>query len=449
MNREFYLDVPLELQHDCEADTPEKCGATCVQMVLLDIDPPDRADPNPTRATRYQDQEALFQAVREPVAGSSETNIWYNPPKGMASVLNKELAKEEERRGLPVRIRGERPGTPLPRPRRPRLQFPPVPNPFDWQVAQTYHFEAIEIPKPTDLSVELATTKQVAQIEQISKLLVRTINQLGIAPIIAVREDNAHWVVVNGFSIEAADGFIDLPGAAPAYRILSLRIRNPLGRYRYTDVFRCGSLQEEITGRECSKEAAAVDIVKFRTWVREYLFDDRAENFVIVTESNNRISPDLSKVREILTAPITEDSLPIVAATPPVPIKQAAADAIATYHLAQPNKLVSEKNLLEPVKVKRLDRIDGDYHLVPVGAGDRIFALINIAEETREFSEATVWPEGHFIQSFDRHPNFKDVTSGNLLKGKKLRLTANGPLFTIDSVSLDKESPPLCLATML
>jgi hypothetical protein len=132
-----------------------------------------------------------------------------------------------------------------------------------------------------------------------------------------------------------------------------------------------------------------------------------------------------------------------------------ARRAIRDFNLTQLNENVTPENILGPVKVKRLDRIDGDYYLVPAGVRNRISAFINISVRG-EFNEATVWPAGHYVAPFELHPDFRDLTNGrdSSLRGRKIRLTAGGsppkntgvnraettPL-TSTSVSLVKPTP--------
>jgi len=132
-----------------------------------------------------------------------------------------------------------------------------------------------------------------------------------------------------------------------------------------------------------------------------------------------------------------------------------ARRAIEEYNLSQLNENVNLRNVQQPVRVKRLDRIDGDYYLVPVGVENRISSFINIAV-TGEFNEATVWPPRHYVAPFELHPEFRELTSGRetSLRGRKIRLTAGGRpptptggsrdnpnLVTITGVSLDKPTP--------
>jgi hypothetical protein len=157
-----------------------------------------------------------------------------------------------------------------------------------------------------------------------------------------------------------------------------------------------------------------------------------------------------------------------------------AKGAIEDFKLSQMNKRVTPQNILKPVKVKRLDRIDGDYYLVPVGVENRISALINISI-TGEFDGATVWPintprkydkpsdspkdqqtepreqdprreefykaiaqpNEHYIAPFDGHPNFEKLISGqnSSLRGQTIRPTDGGDPLTIISVTRDETTP--------
>jgi hypothetical protein len=127
-----------------------------------------------------------------------------------------------------------------------------------------------------------------------------------------------------------------------------------------------------------------------------------------------------------------------------------------------------------------LDRIDGDYYLVPVGVDNKISALINISaagefdgatilpiniprerdestdkskerrpaeikqdKDTREFYKAIAEPNDHYIAPFDQHPQFRELTAGrdSSLSGRKIRLTDGGALLTIASVIRDETTP--------
>src|SRR5262249_51521105 len=92
---------------------------------------------------------------------------------------------------------------------------------------------------------------QVKQIEYLSRSIIRIIALAGVAPIVAVREDNAHWIVVNGFVIENDYSDSDF---RKLDKIKAMIIRNPLGRYTYTTES-CGPLTDQemqvITGNTC------------------------------------------------------------------------------------------------------------------------------------------------------------------------------------------------------
>jgi hypothetical protein len=157
-----------------------------------------------------------------------------------------------------------------------------------------------------------------------------------------------------------------------------------------------------------------------------------------------------------------------------------AKRAIEEFKLSRINRNVTPQNTLPPYKVKRLDRIDGDYYLVPVGVKNKISALINISAtgefdgatvlpintpregdgttdrpkesriarikqdyDTKEFYEAIARPNEHYIAPFDQHPQFIELTSGrdSSLKGRKIRLPDGGPPLTITSVVRDETTP--------
>jgi hypothetical protein len=64
-------------------------------------------------------------------------------------------------------------------------------------------------------------------------------------------------------------------------------------------------------------------------------------------------------------------------------------------------------------------------------------------QDTREFYKAIAEPNDHYIAPFDQHPQFRELTSGrdSSLSGRKIRLTASGPLLTITSVVRDEATP--------
>jgi hypothetical protein len=458
MAKEYRLDVPHILQNDCYNDVNERCGAACAQMVLHDIDPGRPLIPG--------EQEALFDRITAPPPA---TSIWHNPPRGVIRVLNEDK---------PAARRPDRGFVTLP----PIIQalfssIPPDP-------AIDYKFIILGNDSPDDspgIIRAISVLDQIAQIELLSRLLIRTVAIKGAGPIIAVREDNAHWVVVNGFHVHDDYDDSDLDQRD---RIKAILLRNPLGRYTYRNIT-CGSLPEreleEITGHQCEMNPYVQDVVAYETWVREYLFADWAETFVTLCDESEPVASGiLEKLRELEPEPVMLSSATTVEGNqyldataqqgdsmsfsitynsvvrivgisgyeePKRPITaddavKQARRVIEDFNLSELNENVTPQNILRPVKVNRLDRIDGDYYLVPVGEENRISALISISV-TGEFLEATIWPNRHYIAPFERHPDFKELTSGqkSRLRGKKIRLTPDGPLLTITSVTRDATTP--------
>jgi hypothetical protein len=469
MAKEYRLDVPQILQNDCYSDLNEMCGAASTQMVLHDIDPAHPLTPG--------EQETLFDEITAPPPAAS---IWYNPPKGITRVLNddKPAVRRSDRGFITLT---------------PALQalfisIPPDP-------ALTYDFIILGNESSDDnpgIIRAISVLDQIAQIELLSRLLLRTVAIKGAAPIIAVREDNAHWIVVNGFQVQDDYDDSDLKQRD---RIKAILIRNPLGRYTYRTIT-CGSLPEdeleEITGHQCDLNPYVQDVVAYETWVREYMFADWAETFVAIIDKSEAVASDiLDELRHLEPEPMAEKSLGLNAtelpgdstsysliynvvvrisgitgqkddpkrSITPEEARDRARAAIADFNLSQLNEIVTPQNILSPVKVKRLDRIDGDYYLVPVGVRTRIFAFINISA-SGEFNEASVWPAGHYVAPFELHPDFRNLTNGQetSLKGRKIRLTAGdrpssktsqtpgvsmakSTLLTITGVSLDGTAP--------
>jgi hypothetical protein len=423
MTTEYHLDVPLITQIDCKSDTPEMCGAACVQMVLHDIDPLRNQN------NISGEQTNLYSSITN--NSKIGTGSWYNPPDGIAKTLNMQHP--------PMRVPG-RELVNLP------YEIQQIFSSIPLSVTQGYHFSIVGgsangipgIPKAYD-----STLKQIAQIELISRLLIRTITISGSAPIVAVREDNAHWIVVNGFQVDA--NYVDT-GAVQPDMIKSMIIRNPLGRYNYRDI-KCASLPQKtlemITGHKCEENPYQQDIVAYETWVREYMLDYWGATFVIVCDQPGQVAHNLVKDISALSQPSTQIASREPSQNPisPEDAEERARTAINEYKLQLWNDGITGSHVLSPIKVKRLDRIDGDYYLVPVGIGDHISTLINISV-TGEFSEATVWPPGHFITSFESHPSFGNLTGDkSILRGKKLRLRSDDSLFEIATVTRDANFP--------
>jgi hypothetical protein len=475
MAKEFFLPVPLYLQVDCYKDKNEKCGAACTQMVLHDIDP--------QRPFTTNEQDQLFDKITDPPPGQV---AWFNPPQGIKRVLNE-----------------EKPATRLPQRSvlKPDIQaiftsLPPDPaTPYEFVI----YGDSSPVTNPNPgIPRAPGVSAQIEQIEALSRQLIRTVALRGAAPIVAVREDNAHWVVVNGFLVE--DDYNDAY-LSQRDRIKAIYIRNPLGRYNYSTVT-CGDLSEQemqvITGHTCELNPNVPDVVPYATWVREYMFSDWSETFVEVCDWSAQVTDNyLAQINcsasrtceKSLMSEICDWSAQLFRAfcsifkegqiTPNDAVDRAKR-AIEEFNLSQLNRNVTPRNALPPYKVKRLDRIDGDYFLVPVGVGNRISALINISA-TGEFDGATVWPidiprecdettdrpkerrpaeikqgqdtresyeagadpNEHYIAPFDQHPKFGELTAGreSILSGRQIRLTEGGPLLTITSVIRDEATP--------
>src|SRR5262249_5927748 len=157
-----------------------------------------------------------------------------------------------------------------------------------------------------------------------------------------------------------------------------------------------GSEYQVITGHQCPLNPYVQDVVPYATWVREYMFSDWAETFVEVCDWSRQGAGDLLSRIHCLASSCGESAMSGIcnwisrmfrALCRLSPKRQITSDdavdrakgAIEDFRLSQMNKRVTPQNILKPVKVKRLDRIDGDYYLVPVGVENRISALINIS----------------------------------------------------------------------
>ena len=488
MTKEYQLPVPHILQDDCYSDTNEKCGAACVQMVLHDIDP---TRPSTSQGGKTE-QDNLFDQIQIP---PPDTTNWHNPPQGINRVLNKQMPD--------VRRPGREFGT---LPANIRAMFDPTLS----DQATIYDFlilgnSPVNEPNP-GIPRSINVSNQVEQIELLSRLLIRIVAIKGVAPIVAVREDNAHWIVVNGFQVDDDynDAKLDQRG-----KIKAMIIRNPLGRYTYRNV-NCSELtdseMEVITGHKCSLNSHVYDVVPYATWVREYLFSDWSETFVVICDWSARVTGKILPKINCYTPEISERS----AFSKIVPLafskvyrwfvrvfraiccifrkceisakdaKDRAERAIKDLNLSQLNRRVTPQNILDPVRVKRLDRSDGDYFLVPVGIREgervRVSAFINISI-TGEIDDAIVLPftekrdtdnapDGtkekptaslaqhpkrdkptaeqieHYVALFDQHPKFNDLISEDrsILIGKRIRL-ADGEVRRIRKVERNATSP--------
>ncbi|MDX2030713.1 MAG: hypothetical protein SF339_08590 [Blastocatellia bacterium] len=426
---EHYLPVRHILQNDCYEDTPEKCGAACVQMVLRAIGVRNARIVAGVRI--IEEQDALYKQIRykSPIL---TRGLWSSPPQGVTKVLNDESSQVQR---------------PIRQPAPPRGAIRGIPASLTGNFNFSILGDTSVAPYSNDPGILKAIDSlvQIKQINLISRLLIRIIAQSGVAPIIAVREDNAHWVVVNGYQVE--DSYTDTPSNG---EIKAIAIRNPLGRYTYRNI-ECEPLSsttlEVITDNKCEENVYLQDIVSYDTWEREYLFDDWAETFVVVCDQPPQIATGiLGPLRILQPRAISSGQKPKAGSgkkNKTVDPNMVACSAIKDYDLKNRNTMVTEERVLQPIKVKRLDQSDGDYFMVPVGIENRIFALINISE-TGEFSEATVCPENHFIAPFHNRKEFQTLESSgdkNPLIGKKIRLGSNGNSPTIRRVALDRDHP--------
>jgi hypothetical protein len=474
MAKEFFLPVPLYLQVDCYKDTNEKCGAACTQMVLHDIDP--------QRPPTTGEQDELFDKITDPPTGGG---AWYNPPQGIKRLLN----EQKPARRLPQRSV-----------LKPDIQANFTSLPAD--PATPYEFVILCDSSPETnpnpgIPRAPGVNAQIEQIEALSRQLIRTVALRGVAPVVAVREDNSHWIVVNGFWVE--DDYRDADLSQPG-RIKAIIIRNPLGRSTYSTVT-CGGLSDRemqvIIGHTCELNPNVPDVVPYATWVREYMFSDWAETFVEVCDWSAQVADNyLAQINCLASRSRGKSvrsaicnwlarlfrafcSLFTKGRITPNDAVDRAKRAIEEFNLSRLNPRVSPRNTLPPYKVKRLDRIDGDYYLVPVGVENKISALINISA-AGEFDGATVWPiniprecdeitdkpkerhaeeikqdrdarefykaiaepNDHYIAPFDQHPKFGELTAGrdSSLSGRKIRLPGGLPL-TITSVIRDETTP--------
>lgn len=483
MAKEFFLPVPHYLQVDCYSDTNQLCGAACAQMVLHDIDP--------QRPFTKGEQGALYTGITIKTTPPTAGDAWYNPPQGIKRVLNQEKPSKRLPGREPALLKADI-----------KAIFAPLPA----NLATTYEFVILGDSSPETnpnpgVPRAIGVRDQIAQIELLSRQIIRTVAINGAAPIVAVREDNAHWIVVNGFWVDDDYRDADL---RQRDRIKAILIRNPLGRYTYHTIT-CGSFPEtklqEITGHKCELNQYAQDVAPYATWVREYMFSDWAETFVEVCDWSAQVDDNyLSRIHCLATRDRRKSAtsafcdwiarafrtfcniFPKRRITPNAAVDRAKR-AIEDFNLSRLNPGLTPQNAFPPnksYKVKRLDHIDGDYYLVPVGVENKISALINISI-TGEFDGATVWPintprefevtnvrpdehyvaqikqdqdivkfygdiarrNEHYIAPFDEHPDFKNLTSGekSSLSGRTIRLTEDGPPLTIKSVSRDDNTP--------
>jgi hypothetical protein len=492
MIKEYFLSVPHYLQVDCYNDSNEKCGAACAQMVLHDI--------NPQRFFTKGEQNVLFGQIRVPPPGAGN---WHNPPQGIKRVLNQQkpatrltarAALAEGFKDIFKDIYGQSATVPS--------------TPYEFVI---YGDSSPEVNPNPGIPRAIGARDQIAQIELLSRQLIRTIGVNGVAPILAVREDNAHWIVVNGFRVEDDYRDADL---RQRNKIKAMIIRNPLGRYTYRSVS-CGNssqLTHQITHHQCNLNSYAEDVVPFVTWVREYMFSDWAETFVEVCDWSTLVFDELlSRIHCHASRPLRTSwpraiwnrivrvyrAIHRMFPERQITAKEAenlAKRAIEEFKLWEMNKQLIPDNTADPLRVKRLDRADGDYFLVPVKAKkpkedkkqlpyeEPILAFINILA-TGEFDGATVLPirdlkspeipdvgqlkehapaireedredilefynnirkrNEHHIAQFDDHPEFKSLTAGteSSLCKRKIRLPGVSDPLEITSVTRDETAP--------
>ena len=425
MIKEYWLDTPHILQDDCASRTPERCGAACVQMVLHSVDP--------GRPFGKHEQDALFSDIK---GNDPASSTWHSPPQGMKEVLNKQgPAARKPMRTLPPDISK-------------LVGSPPI-------LAARYEFRILGgssgVPHDPGILRAITYANQRRQIELLSGVLIQTIAVNGAAPIVAVHEDNAHWVVVNGFQMQDDAADISETG-----KIKAMLIQDPMGRYTYRATS-CHLLEEtegdNLTGKSCLETACPNQVVSYDTWVSEYMLDDWAESFVVICDKPTKLaSKAMAKIRSLSPPPATPEFVPAREFSRAVdhaekrgPQRKTriteeeamdrAKSAIGEFNLSALNQRVFARAVSAPVVVTRLDRIDSDYYLVPVGEENQISALINISTEGK-FNEAAVWPPGYHIVPFTSHPEFDLLTGPDSpLAGRRIRLSPKQPLLTIISVT--------------
>jgi hypothetical protein len=435
---EFKRDVPHILQNDCYADSQKMCGAACVQMVLNSLKPKSSgSEPSPAG-----EQDRLYKQIQVSVG---DDNGWYNPPDGVTKVLN-----DQSRRIL----KGS------------RFQFGILGG----------------SPKRGLFGIRRAVKvdDQKEQIELLTKFLFRCVALRKAAPIVSVGEMNAHWIVVNGFLINEGVDDQNLPNAGREGDIEAIMIRNPLGRYTYRT--KCCELAQwnEITGKNCDAVAYPQEIISYQTWLWEYMFCDWADTFVAIADGANpaagtllaqlmSLEPELpaseTSDQEVRMMAIKNERLQIdspktqgddherkIQAPELLPqsgddvsigqVVENARTAVTKFKLNEKNEDVHPQKHDRPIPVQRLDRIDGDYYLVPFYVGSKIGALVSISR-SGAINGAAVWPKGQEIPSFGSKPEtlqrFVEEERRKLF-GKKIRLS-NGLAPLIKDVSLDAGQP--------
>src|SRR5262249_24790397 len=219
--------------------------------------------------------------IRQPPPGAV---AWFNPPQGIKRVLNDQKPARLPQRSV----------------LKPDIQtifatLPADPNtPYEFVI---YGDSSPDANPNPGIPRAVNASAQIEQIEARPRQLIGTVALRGGAPIVAVREDNAHWIVVNGYLVEDDYRDADLSQRG---KIKAIYIRNPLGRYTYSTV-NCGDLSDQemqvIIGHTCELNPNAPDVVPYSTWVREYMFSDWSETFVEVCDFSEQVADNfLSRI---------------------------------------------------------------------------------------------------------------------------------------------------------
>ncbi|NOT61809.1 MAG: hypothetical protein HOP19_16470 [Acidobacteria bacterium] len=353
------LSVPHITQIDCGTDEEIRCGAACVEMVLRHLGSGD---------LESNAQESIFGITHSPPPAFPDQ--LENYPSLMVEAIRRHLRTSNYQV-----FWNEALGS-------------------DGQGRATFGIE-----KRYDLRIAFHQ-----QVEAISELIAKTIEQEQKAAIIVVRQANAHWVVVHGVTRNTDSA------------IRSFFIRNPLGKYRRstTEIDRTAYCEVIDDLRE--------DYVPYGYWKRGYFpfFLNNEEGITYPVEdppwlnrfflicaptktalqSANRtlrsIPAPRPSLRSSVSLPLTSLPLKQILRLTPAQAIGFAKDAISTHKLFEVplwNEVIGPTwTLGQPYLVKQLDADNNHYYLVPVSNNvGKSPVLIRISAADGEFEEATIW----------------------------------------------------------
>lgn len=382
------IPVPHVLQIDRSDVQPRRCGAACVQMILQHVG----AESDLPCIENGDRQQSIFMVTSHRPDGV-DMGTWENYPVSMAECLNSSLGRV----------------------------------PYNYQVfSLAKHYDPSKRPNFR------------AQVGQVSNLIVENIKK-GLAPIIAVRRNNSHWITVNGFTLNSSRDST----------IKNLYIRNPLVVYARSDPDDSDSGCRIDHREDCVSYSTAwqQDYLQFypnnRVWEarpsgsRKFPAEDipRGSSFYILCDTD----PGLWGIASRVVSSANTQQLP------PQPVFN-TLDLLAVGQKAQ--KEIIEQGLLQtslwqracpspaksldPIMVVRLDDKQKNYFLIPIKSDSKsnTSMLISLTVNSLSFREATIWSEGDFVPFFSRE---KSIKVG--LINREILNRSTGKMYKIKSVS--------------